>query len=243
MSFFLDWVGPRLDRQLEIHVLRRVAYCEDGDVAPLANLLRSDPASRLFLWCVFVQALSADPVRVPARELTAPLGLATVPRRRGETAEHPEIRTVHRAVTTIVTNGLATSSPGFLPALTKMFGCGFRLDTHEDHAVASHRSGHGWHHRRDLAVPATFWTRGWITWLSAMELAALFALLAERADKRAITMRAGKVRREYGMSDDSWHRARARLEDLGLVEREVLPGRKQSYVYRLQKSVLLHDPQ
>lgn len=242
MARFSDWIGPQLDGQVEVHLLRTIVRSEADRPAPLANLLRSDVASRLYLLAVFAQALSSTEVRIPAKELAGPLGLAEITSRRTARGERPEIRALSRAGGMLVRNGLVTAAPGLLPIPTDLYGCGFRLSAHESRPVSSHRPGHHWHHRHDLTMPAGFWTRGWVTALSAIEHNAVLALLAERADERAVTMRAAKMRIRYGMSDDSWHRAHVRLAELGLVERVVRSGTTQSYAYRLRRAALMKEP-
>jgi len=239
---FSDWIGPQLDGRVEVHLLRTIVRSEADRPAPLAILLRSDVASRLYLLAVFAQALSSTEVRISAKELAVPLGLADITSRRTARGERPEIRALSRAGGMLVRNGLVTAAPGILPVPTELHGCGFRLAAHESRPVSSHQPGHMWHHRHDLTVPAGFWTRGWVTALSAIEHNAVLALLAERADERAVTMRAAKMRTRYAMSDDSWHRAHTRLAALGLVERGARSGTTQSYVYRLRRSVLQEAP-
>jgi hypothetical protein len=99
---------------------------------------------------------------------------------------------------------------------------------------------------RYVSLPAAFWREQWITHLSGAGVALLLVLLElqggikQQADAPSVPR---ERRVEYGLSDDTWTRARKELEAAGLLEvRRVPQGRefdwrrmRNTYWVRLDK--------
>jgi hypothetical protein len=95
------------------------------------------------------------------------------------------------------------------------------------------RPGHQWRYPRDLLIPATFWTKGWVGHLPAPELIGLLGLFDRGADRRDVVMRGRLVEAFYGITGETWRTSATNLARLGLIEQRVAVGTTQSYRYRI----------
>lgn len=79
---------------------------------------------------------------------------------------------------------------------------------------------------RYIGIPATLWSNGWILELSAIALALLLVLLDHQYGNAKHSYVTKQKKASYGLSQDTWTRARAELEtyDLIDVKREPLGG-------------------
>lgn len=239
MALHSDWLTPKLARCIEVRVSRKIVRISGKGRPPLVKLLRSTPATRLFLDCVFAQAFGVPAESVNAVELVRALGLGEIERRRADGRENAAIRKLDRAYASLDRAGLTQRNQGRLPRLQGIWGCGLRVQLPNHQPMTAQVPGHDWHHRRDLSLPATLWSSGWIAELTSTELAALISLFAERGQKAPVTMRAHKLQAMYGITDDTWRKARAGLERRGVVERSTVAGTRQSYRYEIDTERLL----
>jgi hypothetical protein len=110
------------------------------------------------------------------------------------------------------------------------------LSTSLDGSVYVRPSGQG----RYVGVPVELWTKGWLLNLSATELALLLVLMESQGGHdgpRYVT----RYRREsYGLSSDTWTRARKELERHKLLAVDRVPQGSDFDYQRMRNAYWVH---
>lgn len=99
-----------------------------------------------------------------------------------------------------------------------------------------------WSGGRYVSLPLGFWTNGWILDLSGTAISVLLVLLEMQGGREAKDppWLTGTQRRRYGLSDDTWTRARKELEGCGLLVVRRIPQGKEFDYRRLRNTYWVH---
>ncbi|MEV0971367.1 hypothetical protein [Microtetraspora glauca] len=93
---------------------------------------------------------------------------------------------------------------------------------------------------RYVGVPIELWTEGWIIDLSATGLALLFILMELQGGHKMPRYVTTYRREAYGLSADTWTRARKELEHNGLLKVHRIPQGGDFDYQRLRNTYWIH---
>jgi hypothetical protein len=184
--------------QLPVGFVRRQTT---GETPPLARAFRAGDV-RLKLYLILAMIATRSPYKIddspPASYLASMLNL--------EDPEKSGARRVTDAVAWLHREGFIerTSRPGKTPSIRVL-------------RPGSTNAAVG----RYVSVPLDIWEEGWLLYLSGRALT-LYLVLREATGGRPgrAAMLPGDRKRQYDLSDETWARAAAELEEAGLLEVE-----------------------
>lgn len=238
-----EWLPPKIDRLATVLVRVELIRASGSQPGPAGDLVRNAVQLRLLLWSVLVESVTGgDDPDINTAWLINACGLGSVAARKKDGKDLNETQRVDRGRRALVRKGLVGSGVGIRKTADGL-GCGVRFDRVDGGKPSSSlRPGNPWRQYRGLAVPATFWTRGWVGLLEPTAVLMFLVLLDVGADRSPRRVPPKALRARYQCGPDTRRDGLEALVDEGLAAREVVPGTRQSYRYALTLSGLTQTP-